>query len=92
MSKKQKKFPGESDSNVFARVASRAVRESREAKSALKSRPKLARLNVAESRAWLRAFQYHVDSGCGPIRAGQRTWRDIQKEFPRLKKYDGARP
>jgi len=34
MAKKQKKFPGESDSNVFARVASRAVREAREAKPA----------------------------------------------------------
>jgi hypothetical protein len=30
MAKKRKKFPGESDSNVFARVASRAVREARE--------------------------------------------------------------
>jgi hypothetical protein len=30
MAKKIKKFPGESDSNVFARVASRAVREARE--------------------------------------------------------------
>ena len=30
MAKKRKKFPGESDSNVFARVASKAVREARE--------------------------------------------------------------
>lgn len=32
MPKKQKKFPGEKDRNVFARVASRAVREARGAK------------------------------------------------------------
>jgi hypothetical protein len=40
----------------------------------------------------LKAFQYHVDAGCGQARADRRAWRDIRKEFPRLKKYDGARP
>ena len=58
----------------------------------MRPKQKLARLNGAESSAWLKAFQYHVDAGCGQARADRRAWRDIRKEFPRLKKYDGARP
>ncbi len=55
-------------------------------------RPKLARLNTAEERAWEHAFRFHLDDGRGSTSAANRAWRDLQREFPRLVKYDGARP
>jgi hypothetical protein len=54
---------------------------------------KLARLNAIEERAWEHAFHYHVNiAKQGQDRAANRAWRDLQREFPRLRKYDGARP
>jgi hypothetical protein len=54
---------------------------------------KLVRLNSIEERAWEHAFDYHLYiSKQGQDRAANRAWRDLQREFPRLMKYDGARP
>jgi hypothetical protein len=53
----------------------------------------LAQLTVEEEKVWQQAFGYHLDSGKqGQDRAGARAWRDVQKEFPRLKDYRGALP
>ncbi|MHB8501422.1 MAG: hypothetical protein ACYDCG_19830 [Candidatus Acidiferrales bacterium] len=55
-------------------------------------RTKLARLNAAEERSWEHAFRYHLDvSRQGQDRAANRAWRDLRREFPRLRKYDGAK-
>jgi hypothetical protein len=54
---------------------------------------KLARLNAAEEHVWEHAFRYHViDGKQGQDRAAYLAWRDLQREFPRLREYDGARP
>ncbi len=53
---------------------------------------KLARLNPAEEKAWEHAFRYHLTtSKQGQDEAGRRAWRDLQREFPRLQSYRGAR-
>ncbi len=53
----------------------------------------LARLKAAEERAWEQAFSHHVTTGRqGPTQAANRAWRDLQRLFPRLKRYKGARP
>ena len=54
---------------------------------------KLAKLTFAENKAWEFAFCYHLDSGKqGQNEAARRAWRDIQREFPRLRKFAGCRP
>lgn len=56
-------------------------------------RHKLATLTPAEEKAWQHAFGHHLDvSKQGQDRAAARAWRDLQREFPRLRKYDGCRP
>jgi hypothetical protein len=58
-----------------------------------RQRRRLATFTPAEEHAWQSAFEYHLNvSKQGQDRACNRAWRDVQKEFPRLKKYDGARP
>lgn len=53
---------------------------------------KLARFTDAEEKIWLAAFYFHKDRGLTDDAADQRAWRDVVKEFPRLKSYDGALP
>jgi hypothetical protein len=53
---------------------------------------KLARFNAAENKAWVFAFNYHLEAHCGPMEADRRAWRDMVKEFPRLRKFTGALP
>ena len=56
-------------------------------------RRKLAKLTAVEERAWEHAWRYHaIDGKQGQDRAANRAWRDLQREFPRLREYDGARP
>jgi len=52
---------------------------------------KLAVLTIAENAAWEKAFCFHVDSGMSDARADRATWKDIQKEFPRLRNFQGCR-
>lgn len=53
---------------------------------------RLARLTRAEEKAWESAFRFHCVARKGEIRAANAAWRDLQEEFPRLRRYDGARP
>jgi hypothetical protein len=52
----------------------------------------LAWLTAREDKAWIEAYQYWSD----PYRkkskrkADELAWRDMQKDFPRLKKFDGC--
>lgn len=56
-------------------------------------RRKLARLNAAEEKFWQTAFAYHQEVGKqGQERAAARAWRDLQRDFPRLRKYQGCLP
>jgi hypothetical protein len=52
---------------------------------------KLAKLTAAEEKAWESAFRFHSVAGKSDTRAANAAWRDLQREFPRLMKYDGAR-
>ena len=52
---------------------------------------KLAILNSAEEKAWEHAFRFHVNTGLSDTRAANSAWRDLQKEFPRLRLFDGCR-
>lgn len=55
-------------------------------------RRKLAKLTAAEEKAWEAAFRFHCVEGKSETRAANAAWCDLQREFPRLMKYDGARP
>jgi hypothetical protein len=52
---------------------------------------KLARLTAAEEKAWEAAFRFHCVAGKSGTRAANAAWRDLQREFPRLMKYDSAK-
>jgi hypothetical protein len=52
---------------------------------------KLATLAAEEEKTWEAAFRFHYASKT-ETRAANAAWRDLQREFPRLRKYDGAKP
>ncbi len=52
---------------------------------------KLAKLNAAEEKAWEHAFRFHCVAGKTDTRAANAAWRDLQAEFPRLMKCEGAK-
>jgi hypothetical protein len=52
---------------------------------------KLAKLTTAEEKAWEHAFRFHSVAGKSDTRAANAAWRDLQGEFPRLRKYQGAK-
>ena len=55
-------------------------------------RPKLAALTPAEDYRWEQLFSSAINSGYSEKRADADAWRGVCEEFPRLRRYDGARP
>ncbi len=53
---------------------------------------KLAKLTRAEDAAWEWAWCYHMDDKPDAARADKLAWRDVCREFPRLRKYEGCLP
>ena len=51
---------------------------------------KLAQLTVEEDRAKEKAMDFYRYTGKSEVEAERLAWADIQKQFPRLKDYDGA--
>jgi len=51
---------------------------------------KLAQLTVEEERAKEKAMDFYRYTGKSEVEADRLAWADIQKQFPRLKDYDGA--
>lgn len=54
-------------------------------------RHKLAKLTAAEEKAWEAAFRFHCVAGKSETQAANAAWRDLQREFPRLMRYDSAK-
>lgn len=50
-----------------------------------------AKLTPQEDRAWTKAFQFHIDAGKSDAQADRLAWSDLKKEFPRLRKFSGAK-
>ena len=50
----------------------------------------LAVLTVREEKAWQWAFEFYVDEGLKDDEADSLAWVDVQKEFPRLRAFDGC--
>jgi hypothetical protein len=71
-------------------AAKRATRERAGRIRAARLNPK-ATLTPEEDRAWTKAFQFHVDEGKSDAQADRLAWRDVKAEFPRLKKFSGAK-
>lgn len=53
---------------------------------------KLATLTMIEDRYWVNYFEFYTNEGLTDTKAGQRAWKALQDDFPRLKKYDGCKP
>ena len=53
---------------------------------------RLATLNAAENKTWVKAFEYHKGIGLKDSRADERAWQDTKFQHPRLRKYDGCKP
>jgi hypothetical protein len=52
----------------------------------------LTKLTAAENKAWVDAFTYGlIELHYGQDRAGRYAWRDVCKQFPRLRQFDGCR-
>jgi len=51
-----------------------------------------ATLTAKEDKAWTYAMNYYLDQGKTDLQADKLAWRDMQKDFPRLRKFDGATP
>ena len=52
----------------------------------------LAELTPEENKAWETAFAFHIDDGKNDNDADKEAWADVVKEFPRLAKFNGAKP
>ncbi len=52
---------------------------------------RVAKLTTAEEKAWESAFRFHCVQDKTATRAANAAWGDLQREFPRLRKYDGAK-
>ena len=58
----------------------------------MKKNKKLATLTLAENSAWETAFTYALhELHYGPARADGYAWRDLCKQFPRLRAFEGCR-
>jgi len=58
-----------------------------------RGRKPLATLTPEEDRIWSKYFEFYVDDyGASDDEAGHLAWRDLVSEFPRLKRYRGAKP
>jgi len=51
---------------------------------------KLAVLTIPEEKAWQSSFEFYVNEGLKDDEADSLAWTDVQKEFPRLKAFDGC--
>lgn len=61
-------------------------------KSKKRKKRRLAMLTQEEERAWIFAFGYYLEQNKSELEADELAWRDLQLEFPRLRKYDGCKP
>ncbi len=53
---------------------------------------RLARLTPYEEKCWVFGFCFYLDEGKSDFQADRLAWRDLQLEFPRLRKYEGCNP
>ena len=51
-----------------------------------------ARLTVYEDYCWVHAFCFYTDNSYTGLQADKRAWRDMCREFPRLRGFDGCLP
>ena len=51
---------------------------------------KLVRLTGEEERSMEKAMDFYRYTGKSEAEASRLAWRDIQKEFPRLRDFDGV--
>ena len=51
-----------------------------------------ATLTIEEDKFWVETFNFHCEQGMTPSKADRKTWTEMKREFPRLKRYDGAKP
>jgi hypothetical protein len=54
-------------------------------------RRKLATLTIAENKRWEWLFSWAVNNGYTQRAADKEAWKGLCEEFPRLRKFDGAR-
>ena len=52
----------------------------------------LATLSPYEEKCWVFAFNYYLDRGKSRHEADKLAWRDMQLEFPHLRRHDGCKP
>lgn len=53
----------------------------------------LARLNKRENAVWTDAWEWYMNNvRRDATRADRHAWRELCKAFPRLAKYEGAKP
>ncbi len=53
---------------------------------------KLTMLTPAEDKAWVFYFCYFLDEGKGDDEADKLAWREMHREFRRLRGFDGCLP
>jgi hypothetical protein len=53
---------------------------------------KLTMLTFFEDKRWASNFSYFLDAGKTEVEADQLAWHDLQREFPRLRSFDGCLP
>ena len=55
-------------------------------------RRKLATLTTAENKRWEWLFSWAANNGYTQAAADKEAWKGVCEEFPRLRRYEGAKP
>jgi len=56
----------------------------------MKTQKRIAKLTAKENHAWEFAFCFYRENCKTDLQADKLAWRDLQLEFPRLKKFVGC--
>lgn len=57
----------------------------------MKVNKRIAKLTVEEDRFWVKSITFYINAGLSDSQADEKAWQETIKQFPRLKKYDGAK-
>jgi hypothetical protein len=83
-------YPGDQP-KLGSAPGGRMARKHRRTSATSNRHKKRAQLSPLEDSCWVFAFCFYVNEGSSDEDADWQTWRDLQAEFPRLKKYDGCK-
>jgi hypothetical protein len=80
------------DLGIEDTFTSKVTRQEEPQQTVPTKQPYLARLSPQEDRTWSTLFSDLVNDGHSDEEADKAAWEELQRQYPRLKSYDGIKP